>query len=324
MNRIAMLLATVTFLSLQFHPGAWAQEKYPERPVQAILPYSPGGPGDLTPRLLSDFMTKQLGQPVVPLNKPGSGGFIAGGYVAAAKPDGYTIGMFANTQAAPEVLAKFRPASYSSKDLVPAVNFSGWLVTLTVRADSPFKSFKEFVEYAKSNPGKLRFGHPGVGNRYWIAGMALADELGIKMKEIPFNSEGEYLTALLGGHIDVSVMTYGGSAREHILAKTLRVLCVFEEKRIEELPDVPTVKELGHQSTYGDLFIGIFAPKGTSPGIISRLADATTKVIENPEFVQGMKRLNMPIKYMNTKDFESFISKDSALVTKFLKEKGYI
>jgi tripartite-type tricarboxylate transporter receptor subunit TctC len=144
------------------------------------------------------------------------------------------------------------------------------------------------------------------------------------MKEIPYNSEGEYLTALLGNHIDVAVMTYGGSTREHVQAKTLRVLCTFEEKRLEELPDVPTVKELGYRSTYGDLFIGTFVPKGTPQNIVVKLADATRKAVETAEFTEKMKMLNMPIKYMNTRDFEAFIEKDTELVKKFLKEKGQL
>ena len=321
MIRLILILVTMFSLLTNFNPGAWAQAEYPERPVSIILPYPPGDPGDLAPRLFSEFITKQLGQPFTALNKPGSGGLIAGGNVANAKPDGYTIGMFANTQAGPEVLAKFRPASYSSKDLVPIASFSGWLVTLVVKSDAPYKSFKEFVEYGRKNPGKLRFGHTGVGNRYWIAGIALADELGIQMKEIPFSGEVEYMTALLGGHIDVILLTYYGSARENILAKNLRMLAVFEESRLEELPEVPTLNELGYQS-YGNLFIGLFAPKGTPASIVAKLDAATTKVIENPEFKSGMKNLSMPIKHMNTKQFESFISDDMKLVTKFLKDKG--
>jgi tripartite-type tricarboxylate transporter receptor subunit TctC len=302
----------------------WAQDKYPERSIQVVIPYSPGGSLDLATRVLVDPMAKVLGQPLIPLNKPGAGGYIGGGFLVNSKPDGYTVGIFANTQALPEVLAKLRPASYSSKDLQPVANWSGWLVTLVVRSDAPYKSFKEFVEFGRKNPSPLRFGHPGVGNSYWQVGLAIAKETGIKLKEIPFNSEGEYLPALLGNHIDVGVMTYGGSIREHVQAKTLRVLCTFEKKRLEELPDVPTVGELGFHYDFGNFIIGTFLPKGVPKNIVARLSEATKKVTEDPEFKDKMNKLNMPINYLDTKDFEALLERNMRIRADFLKEKGLL
>ena len=317
-HRVLMFSFVVTLLT----GVAWAQDKYPERPIQVVIPYSPGGSLDLAARALVNPMAKVLGQPLIPLNKPGAGGFIGGGYLVNSKPDGYTVGIFANTQAIPEVLAKLRPATYSSKDLQPVANWSGWLVILVVRNDAPYKTFKEFVEFGKKSPTPLRFGHPGVGNSYWQVGLAIAKETGIKLKEMPYNSEGEYLPALLGNHIDVGVMTYGGSIREHVQAKTLRVLCTFEKKRLDELPDVPTVDELGFRYDFGDFIIGNFLPKETPRNIVVKLSEATKKVTEDPDFKAKMKNLNMPIHYVDTKEFEALLERNMRIRAEFLKEKG--
>jgi tripartite-type tricarboxylate transporter receptor subunit TctC len=323
MKKISLCL----ILALMFvvHQGEiLAQDKYPERPITAIIPYPPGSMLDLCTRAMGDLFPKYIGQALVPLNKPGSGGFIGGAAVATSKPDGYTVGIFANTQAVPELLAKFRPASYSSKDVMPVANWSGWLVVLACNSDAPYKTFNEFIEYAKKNPGKVKFGHPGVGNRYWMLGMAMAKETGIELKDVPFSGESEYRTALLGNHIDIALLTYGGASRENIQSKTLRALCVFESKRIDELPDVPTIKEVGYEYIYGTLFIGTFVPKGTPEGVIAKLNEATKKVVEDPQFKEKMKNLYMPIMYMDTKTFQTDIERDKDIAVKFLKEKGLL
>jgi tripartite-type tricarboxylate transporter receptor subunit TctC len=302
----------------------WAQDKYPEKAIEVIIPYSPGSGLDLAARVMAESMQKILGQPVIPFNKPGAGGYLGGMTVVKAKPDGYTIGVFANTQAIPEVLAKLRPASYSSKDLQPVANWSGWTVILAVNSDAPYKNLNELIAYGKKNPDQLKFGHPGVGNSYWQVGLALAKETGMKLKDIPYNSEAEYLSALLGKHVDLAVMTYSASTREHIQAKTLRVLCTFEQKRIEELPDVPTIKELGFRYDFGDFIIGTFLPKGTPRNVVAKLTETTKKATESAEFKERMKSINMPIWYLDTADFENLLKKNTVIRSNFLKEKGLL
>jgi tripartite-type tricarboxylate transporter receptor subunit TctC len=318
---LPILMATILLFSNGY---VWAQDKYPERAIEVIIPYSPGSALDLSTRVMVESMQKILGQPVIPFNKPGAGGYLGGMTLAKSKPDGYTIGVFANTQALPEVLAKLRPASYSSKDLQPVANWSGWTVILVVNSDAPYKTLSELIEYGKKNPGELRFGHPGVGNSYWQVGLALAKETGVKLKEIPYNSEGEYLSALLGKHVDLGVMTYGASTREHIQAKTLRVLCTFEQKRIEELPDVPTIKELGFRYDFGDFIIGTFLPKGTPKNIVAKLSETTKRATESTEFKEKMKSMNMPIWYLDTADFENLLGRNMVIRSNFLKEKGLL
>lgn len=301
-----------------------AQDKYPERPITAIIPYPAGSMLDLSTRAMGDLFPKYTGQSLIAVNKPGSGGFIGGAALATSKPDGYTIGIFANTQAVPETLVKFRPASYSSKDVMPVANWSGWLVVLATRSDAPYKTFNEFIEYAKKNPGKVTFGHPGVGNRYWMLGMALAKEAGIEIKDVPFDGEAEYRAALQGNHIDIALLTYGGASRDLIKDKVFRALCVVENNRIDEIPDVPTIKEVGYDSIYGCFFIGTFLPKGTPGGVIAKLSEVTRKIVEDPQFKAKMKTINMPIWYMDTKTFQANIERDDVIIRKFFKEKGLL
>ncbi len=301
-----------------------AQDKYPERPITVIIPYPPGSMQDLVTRAMEDLFPKYVGQPLVVLNKPGSGGLIGGAALATSKPDGYTIGTFSSTQAVPEIVGKLRPASYTSGDVMPVANLSGWLVVLGCNSDAPYKSFNEFIEYAKKNAGKVTFGHSGVGNFYWMLGMAVAKDKGIELKDVPFSGESEYRTALLGNHIDIACMTYGGPSRELMKSKQFRALVTFEKNRIDELPDVPTIKEVDTDFKHGTSFIGIFAPKGTPQGIIAKLSDATKKITEDPKFKERMGNIYMPIMYMDTQAFQVEVKRMGENSMTFLREKGLL
>jgi tripartite-type tricarboxylate transporter receptor subunit TctC len=301
-----------------------AQEKYPDRPITAIIPYPPGSMQDLVTRAMGDLFPKYIGQPLVVSNKPGSGGLIGGAALATSKPDGYTIGTFSSTQAVPEIVAKLRKASYTSQDVLPVANLSGWLVVLGCNSDAPYKSFNEFVDFAKKNPGKMKFGHSGVGNFYWMLGMAMAKEAGIELKDVPFSGESEYRTALLGNHIDIACLTYGGPSRELIQSKKFRALVTFEKKRIDELPDVPTIKEVAAEFRHGTSFIGVFVPKGTPQQAIDKLSETTRKITEDSEFKEKMKNIYMPIMYMDAVAFRAEVKRMGENSMSFLREKGLL
>ena len=302
----------------------FAQDKYPARPITVIIPVAAGSMQDLVTRAMADLFPKYAGQPLVIVNKPGSGGLIGGASLATSKPDGYTLATFSSTSAVPEIVSKLRPASYTSKDVMPIANLSGWLVVLVCNNDALYKSFNEFVAYAKKNPGKMTFGHSGVGNFYWMLGMAMAKDTGIEIKDVPFSGEAEYRTALLGNHIDVAALTYGGPSRELLQTKKFRALCTFEKNRIDELPDVPTIKEVVTEFKHGTSFIGLFAPKGTPEGVIARLSEITKKIVEDPQFKENMKRIYMPIMYMDTKAFAAEVKRMGENSMTFLRENNLL
>ncbi len=301
-----------------------AQDKYPERPITAIINFPAGSPAEIAARAMGAVFPKSIGQPLVVVTKPGAGGFVAGAAVASSKPDGYTIGVLTNQPASPDFMAKLTPASYKDSDLIPIAGISGYVIILCCNSDTPYKTFNEFIQYAKKSPRKLVFGSIGRGTRYWMLGMALAKEAGIEFNDIPFNGEIEYRTALLGKHIDLAIMTYGAGTRQYIQSGALRVLCTFETQRLEELPDVPTTKELGYAYKYSPLFIGAFVPKGTSQGIIAKLSGAIAKSMEDAQFKEQMKKVYLPIRYMDMKAFQAIIKNDVETTEKFLKEQGVL
>jgi tripartite-type tricarboxylate transporter receptor subunit TctC len=198
------------------------------------------------------------------------------------------------------------------------------VIILCCNSDAPYKTFNEFIQYAKKSPRKLLFGSIGKGTRYWMLGMALAREAGFELNDIPFNGEIEYRTALLGKHIDLALMTYGAGTRQYIQSGAIRVLCTFETQRLEELPDVPTAKELGYAYKYSPLFIGAFVPKGTPQGIIAKLSGAIAKLPGDSEFKEQMKKVYLPIRYVDTKAFQAEIKSDVETSEKFFKELGVL
>lgn len=320
----SLLWLILAIMLVPVNGDIFAQDKYPERPISIIIPYPAGSMQDLVTRAMGDVFPKYAGQPLVVVNKPGSGGLIGGAALATSKPDGYTLGTFSSTQAVPEIVKKLRPASYSADDVIPVANLSGWLVVLACNNDAPYKNFSEFLAQAKKNPGKMTFGHSGVGNFYWMLGMAMAKEAGIELKDVPFSGEAETRPALLGNHIDVAALTYGGPSRELIKSKKFRALCAFEQKRIDELPDVPTIREVVAEFKHGTSFIGVFTPKGTPQGIVAKLSETIKKITDDAQFKEKMKNIYMPIMYRDSQAFKVEVKRMGENSITFLKEKGLL
>lgn len=312
------------FVFFTINGNILAQDKYPERPVTMIIGYPGGSVIDLVARAMEDVFRKYTGKPLVIQNKPGSGGLVGGAEVANAKPDGYTIGFFAVTQSCPECLGKLKPATYSQNDVIPLVGITAQYAVFACNANAPYKSFKEFIAYAKKNPGTLKFGHTGVGNRYWMLGMAMAKEAGIDVIDIPYNGSGELVTALLGNHIDVAILVYGGLAHELLQSNKLRPLCAFEHNRIGDLPDVPTIREVVSEFKHGTSFVGVYVPKGTPQGVTVRLTEVMKQITEDSQFKERMKKLVMPIIYQDTKTFQAEMKLMKERTIDMLNEKGLI
>lgn len=302
----------------------FAQSKYPERPIQIVCGSPPGAYADIAVRLLADTMTKYLGQQVLVLNKTGAGGFIAGAYVVNSKADGYTIFVGATSNANPEYQVYFKKTSYTSKDLLRVANFGGFVTLFCVNAESPWHSMKEVLEYAKNNPNKLKWGHSGVGNLYWAYGVLVTKEAGVRMQDVPFQGDAETLVALVGKHIDIGILSYGGTLDEQIKAKKLRPLFSFYNRRIEDLPDIPTAKELGFKQLLEHSILGIYAPKGTPEDIIVKLSETIRKATEDAEYRAKNEKLRMAVQYMDTKEFCECEADNVDRMRKLFKEMGYL
>src|SRR4030095_7271147 len=244
--RILPSLVIVLVAALAAASPPAAQEAYPSKPITMIVPFPPGGVADIVGRPLADAMGRALGSPVVIENKAGAGGGIGMGYVAKAKPDGYTLLLaLSSISILPEAdKVTGRTPMYQFKDFVPIARFTADPTVLAVRADSPWKTLAEFVADARNRPGVITYGSSGNYGTMHVPMEMFDAAAGIKMLHVPFTGGGPAVIALLGGAVE---SVYSGTSHvvQHIKAGKLRVLATWGDKRLASLPDVPTLTEAG-------------------------------------------------------------------------------
>jgi len=256
-------------------------EEYPARTVTIIVPFAPGGPADVTGRVLADILSRHLGQSFVVENVGGAGGTVGSLRAAHARPDGYTIisGHMGTHAAAP----MFYPnLGYDpEKDFEPIGLIDEQPELLAVRKDFPANNLKEFVAYARANEGKLNMGHAGVGSVSYIGCLLLNSSIGIKPTMIPFTGTAPVMTAILAGQVDYDCDPVLGPL-SHVRAGTVKALAIASKKRSPMLPDVPTSYEQGFPQFDCAPFYAAFAPKGTPKEVINKLAAALNKGLDEP------------------------------------------
>ncbi len=255
--------------------GSQAQD-YPTRSGIVIVPFAAGGPADVTGRIVADILTRHLGQQFVVENVGGAGGTVGSLRAARAAPDGYTLisGHMGTHAAAP----MFYPnLGYDpEKDFEPIGLIAEQPELLTVRKDIPVNNLKEFVAYAKANENKLNMGHAGVGSVSYVGCLLLNSAIGIKPTLVPFTGTAPVMNAILAGQIDYDCDPVLGPL-PHVRAGTVKALAIASKKRSALLPDVPTSHEQGLPEFDCAPFYALFAPKGTPPAVIDKLADALNK-----------------------------------------------
>ncbi len=319
------LLTALLVLCLVLPLGVGAEEPYPSRPIQLIVPFPPGGVADLTARPLAPAMEKALKQPVVVQNKTGAAGAVGMSFVANAKPDGYTILLaLSSISIIPEADKLFdRKPAYTLDQLTPIALISADPTILVVHADRPWKSVKELVEDAKKRPGQISFSSSGVYGTLHMATEMLSHAAGVKFKHVPYNGAGPALTAILGGHVD---MLASGPAVviPHIKSGKLRPLAGWGAKRVEALPSVPTFKELGYENVEFYIWAGVFAPTGTPAAVLRTLRDAVKQSVQDPDLKAAMTKIQTPITYMDAPEFQKFYDKDAKMLADAVKRVGRI
>mgnify|MGYP002089948299 FL=1 len=272
---------------------------YPSKNINMIVPFSAGGGTDAVARKLGSLMEKELGTSVVIVNKTGGAGAVGMTFGATQKKDGYTITMITR-EIVSLPLMNLSPISYKDFSLVSLVNMDPAVVL--VEKDSKYQTLDDLLADAKANPEKIKFASTAKPNFY---ALAIENEAGVKFNHIPYNGAGEVIPALLGKHADFSLMG-PGEAIGQLKAGQLRALGIMADTRIESLPEVATLKELGHDVVSGT-WRGIAVPKGTSPEIVAALDAAIKKSVESDDFKDFMNNSTFGIKYLNGKDFETFI-----------------
>ncbi|WP_144352776.1 Bug family tripartite tricarboxylate transporter substrate binding protein [Sporomusa termitida] len=297
-------------------------EKYPERPITVIVPYSPGGGLDLTIRSLEKFAIQHLGQPLVIINKPGSAGAIGWNETVAAPTDGYTMGATAIDML---LLSLYDTGKYNYVTaLSPIAQVTALPMLLAVQSGQPYQTLNELVEYEKKHPGKIKFGNVGTGSFGHVLCEMLNREAGINIEQVPFSGGGETIPALLGGHVQL-IFINPVSIKEHVKNGTVRILAVTGERRMADpvFAHVPTLKEQGLNITI-DNWQGIAVPKETPVAIKNKLAEGFKAIINDPEFKENMERVGNQVEYLGPQESVAKWLADSQKLQKTLQESGIL
>jgi tripartite-type tricarboxylate transporter receptor subunit TctC len=300
-----------------------AGSDYPSRPINVIVPFPAGGVTDLSARALAESMERHLKQSVIVVNKVG-GGTTTGGYaLVSAKPDGYTLGFFPTGTIVAEAFTFFQDAPYTSRDIKPVSGVVLPVLTIAVREDAPWNSFKELVEYSKKNPG-LKVGTAGkqAFQHMFVTMLNKIEKTGF----VPVNFAGDAATlpALLGGHVPVAGFDYS-TLKSLAEAKRVKVLVVLTYKRAEFAPDIPTAMELGysHSVPYFPL-LGLIGPKNIPAPVVEKLERAVADVCADQEFHAKMRNIPLQIMYQNSADFEKVIKKNRESIMSYFKDEGML
>jgi tripartite-type tricarboxylate transporter receptor subunit TctC len=294
-------------------PALSLAQAFPVRPIKLICPWPAAGSSDLVMRSLAESASKVLGQQVIIENKPGASGMLGPNELLKAAPDGYTLSQITIGVARLPHMQKmqFDPLS----DFTYIACLTGYTFGIVVKADSPFKTIKDLVDYAKANPGKFNYGSTGVGTTPHLAIEEFAFKAGIQITHVPFKGSSDGLQALLGGHIQAHSDATGWAP--HVDSGAMRLLATYGSKRTKRWPKVPTLNELGYD-TVSDSPFGIGGPKDMDPKVVRKLHDGFKKTLSDPAFLATLDKYDQPVIYMDTEAYTQFI------LASYVKEKRVI
>jgi tripartite-type tricarboxylate transporter receptor subunit TctC len=324
MKRMVISIGILAILLVTFfpHPYCWCAEdpsNYPSKSITFIVGFGPGGGADLTSRQLSEIAEKILKTPIVVENRAGGGGVIGINAIAKSPPDGYTIGSMGYN--ATIVLPHLRELPYKTKeDFEFVMQFVDYLHWFVVRKDAPWKTFKDFIEDARKKPGEISVNYPGARLSEQIFIERVAAQEKIKLSHVPYRSNAEQITSILGGHTNAA---FAAAVGPHIESGSLRALAVEANQRIKRSPEVPTFKELGYKFEK-PRWTGIVAPKGVHKSILKKLEDAYTQAFYNSAYQELVGRLQMVPVYRSGEDFKKKVFEDFDQQGQFLKTLGLL
>ena len=270
--------------------GSSQAQDYPKGPVQIVIPFGPGGLTDIFWRSISEFLGNNIKGTIVLVNKPGAGGVVGTSFGLNSKPDGYTL-VSANSDPL-SMSPVFTPnVPYNpDKDVTYIAKLAAFAFTISVRSDSPFKTIEEVVAFAKANPRKLKCAVMGIGSTPHIILEVFNRDAKIEIVPIPFDSGGESITNLLGGHTDLCVNSLP-STKPHILAGKARVLAFCSPKRLLDFPEVPTMTEKGYRKSSIATGVGLAGPKGLAATIVNQWEVAIDRTLKDPNVIAIIEKL---------------------------------
>ena len=263
---------------------------YPDHDIEALCPLAAGGAFDLYLRLISNILPKYLGQPLIVINKPGGGGTTVVADMFTSKPDGYKIGFLDSAYFATAVKTQKVPFDPDNA-VVPLATCLDLKLGLKVKGDAPWKTLQELLDYAKDNPGKVKWGHIGRGFPNYMNTRIIFEKAGVKTVDIPYKGGPDAINALLGGHIDAITMPHG-AVKGLVDSGNIRYLVTFSNERYKDLPDVPCATELGFpEAAKLTPIIGLWVHKDTPEEIKATLTAAIKKAFEDPALKEGIERI---------------------------------
>jgi tripartite-type tricarboxylate transporter receptor subunit TctC len=299
-----MLLLTILFQDANL--ASAKDPDYPSKPITLYIQFGAGGTADICGRAFGDAFGKYLGQPLIPVNRPGAGGTHAAMAVMTAKPDGYTLGIVTASNA---FVAPFSgEAPY--KDLTGFTmvgNFGHYTYVLMVRADAPWKTWKEFIEWSRKNPRGAKIGNVGakLSTSLGLVTGQVEKREQVEFTNISFKSNAEILTSLLGGHINAYVSPTDALTIPYITEGKLRILVYLGVKKLSGYENIPSTHELYGFSIPN--LLGIFGPKGLPDYVLKKLDDTFPKAVKDPDFIGVMNRMHMPIDHMNRAQMSKYV-----------------
>ena len=307
------LMAVVLVLGLAIQPAA---AQYPTKAVEMVIHMEAGSSPDIEGRVFAAELSKVLGKPIVPMNKPGGGGAVAYTTVHNATPDGYTIAWNSMSILTATNIGNV-PFDYSGFDHVAQIMTQPMIIA--VRADAKWKTIQEFIADAKANPGKFKLANSGTGSSTHIVSEALTQYAGITVNHMPMGMV-RMTTALLSGEVELNT-TVSSQIIDLVKAGRVRVLLCSGDKRMDTFPDAPTMKELGYDVVL-ELFRGVSVPKGTPAAVKAKLEDAMMKVATTKALADLAQKTGLAVSTKNGADFTTYLAKTDGQIKDILKKAG--
>lgn len=312
--------ATLTFCAgMVLASGAYAQAgNYPSQPIRIVVPYAPGGFNDTIARVVGNKLQEAWGQPVIVDNRPGGGTILGLSNAAKSPADGYTLVVVGFPTVANQFLYKKLPYD-TQKDFTPVILGAYSPNLLVVKADSPMKSLKDYVNTAKANPDKLNYATAGNGTSNHLTMEYFKSVAGIQAQQIPYKGSAPMVTDLLGGQVDI-MFDNAPHVMPHVKAGKMRALAITSDKRSSLLPDVPTVAEQGYPGFSVSVWYGFAAPAGTPPEIVKKINAEINKILTMSDVKKTFTDAGVETMGGSVEDFGKFFKEQSARWGKVIKD----
>ena len=316
---LRIVVRTLAALAILFAVGAAAQD-YPTHPVKIVVPFAAGGPADVYARYLAQRLQEDLNQPFVIEDRPGGGSIVGTDYVAKSAPDGYTLLLMSNTHTVNESLMPNKPFELMRDFVAVApINYSD--LVLVVGPSLKVGTLGELMAVAKANPGKFNYASSGPGTPYHMAGELFKAMAGLNIVHVPYKESSGARTGVLGGQVEmmfdaVTVMN------EHVKAGKVKALATTGATRSAVMPDVPTMSEAGVPGYEAVIWLGLMAPKGTPPAVVSRLNAEVTKIVGRPEVKAEWARQGATAMAMTPEAFTKYLNDDIVKWQRIVRVSG--